>query len=415
MFDSHRVTLGVVLTLLQFASASAEGAADQGPPRLSLQDAVRLSIEHVPAIRGAKSRVDAARAAAGVAASPLNPSVSVQHGVGANVGGLDEDLVLLQPIELRARRRPRADAASADVRQAGANLDVERQRIRLDVTRAYYATLAASELYRLAEQNAMQAAELSRLAQAQFEHGEIPRSQLIRIELDAAAEQRARFAAEASLRTQRRVLASFVGEEKDWLLSDSLPDQLPATSIGDLLNRVDQRPELRSTRAHLEALRARVRSASSASSPELFVAGTLGNFTQGGVGFRVGVTFPAFDRGILRAGRAEARAEVRAGEEDVAEMMRELRREIEVAYLRAAAAQEVVRRIRAEEMPRALRLIDMSKEAFQAGLASYLEVLDSQRSYRLTASALVQARLEFADAEAELEQTLHPSVEGPTR
>src|SRR5438876_11524479 len=82
-------------------------AIGQGVTRLSLSDALRMAQNNNPARRAANARTQEAAAKLRGASAPPNPTISIAHGVGQNTGGLDEDYLVSQLLDIGAKRKQR--------------------------------------------------------------------------------------------------------------------------------------------------------------------------------------------------------------------------------------------------------------------------------------------------------------------
>jgi cobalt-zinc-cadmium efflux system outer membrane protein len=148
-----------------------------------------------------------------------------------------------------------------------------------------------------------------------------------------------------------------------------------------------------------------VRSARAASYPNLFVTGVHARLDQGpGNSVRTGVIFPLWDRGRLRAMRAEARAAVGAGEADLAEALRRVDLELQVAYNQALQAEVRLQRYRSGQLEQARTLADLAQFGYENGHTSYLELLDAQRVFNETRAGYIRALADAARARLALER-----------
>src|SRR2546421_12309131 len=82
--------------------------------RLSLADAIRLTQANNPLTQGAQARVVGANARLRGAGALSSPVLLLAPHLGDNTGGLDEDMLLTQTIELGDKRRQRVYSARAE-------------------------------------------------------------------------------------------------------------------------------------------------------------------------------------------------------------------------------------------------------------------------------------------------------------
>lgn len=380
--------------------------ASQPAEELLLGTAVQRAAAALPSLRVAEARVAQARFRLDAARAFLNPQVTAQHGVGANTGGLDEDLSILQTIELGGKRGARIAEAVAELRRAESELQALRARSSYEVRQAYLGMAVAAGELDLQRQSLGLAEQFLRTARTQFEAGEVPRTEVVRAELERAVAQRAVDDAIADVAAARVTLSSLIGGRPDetWTVSAALPPITEAPDLQMLHSELEARPELAAARAQIAGSEAATRLARRAGAPDFFVAGTLGRFDRGGVSARAGFTFPLLDLGSLRGNRRAAAAAAVESRALAQETTRTLLLDLDLAYQRLLKARSRALSIEKEQVPKAAELLSMAQEAYQHGLGSYLELLDAQRAYNAVAASRLRARADYALAAAEVER-----------
>lgn len=404
----RRAVAGVVLALGISAAAWAEapGSLPDLNGDVPLAAAIRRGEGQLPAIRAAESRVLQARFKLDAARALLNPQVTVQHGVGNNTGGLDEDLIISQTIELGGKRGARISQALAELRRAEADLLALRAKSSFEVRQAYLGVVVTLGETALARETLALAEQFHKTAVTQFQAGEVPQTEVVRAELELALAQRAVEDAEADVAIARVSLGSLIAADPTakWSIAAELPPLTPPPDLDALRKSVASRPELVAARAQIEASSAAAIGARRAGNPDLFAIGTLGHFDQGGVSARAGIIFPLFDQGSLRATRRSAEAAIDENRALLADSQRTLALELDLAYARLTKARSRAVSIENDQMPKAKKLLSMAQEAYQHGLGSYLELLDAQRAYNGVAATLLRARADYALALADVDR-----------
>jgi cobalt-zinc-cadmium efflux system outer membrane protein len=351
-------------------------------------------------LRGGEAHLRGAR-------SGPNPELTLQHGVGNNTGGLDEDVVVTQLFELGGKRRFRTLEAAGERQRAAAELDAARLELAYQVQLAYLAAQEGEALRDQAAQAVQLAEQFRNAVKTQFEAGEVPRTQVIRSEIEVAAREQVQDEAAAELETRLTALKSLVGIP--FTTSVTVPATLATPPVEPALETwrtlASARPEVQVARAEIAARQAAVRGARATRVPDLFVTGTHASLEQWpGNSVRAGFTFPFLDRGVLRAQRQEAEAAASASEAELQERLRTGEQELQTAYDQLLRATGRLQRYRAGQLERVKELAELAQTGYEAGLTSYLEVLDAQRAQYEAQAGYLHAVAEAARARLALER-----------
>jgi outer membrane protein TolC len=139
--------------------------------------------------------------------------------------------------------------------------------------------------------------------------------------------------------------------------------------------------------------------------PDLFVTGTHANLEQWpGNSVRAGFTFAFLDRGVLRSQRDEAQALASASEAELRERVRTVEQELQTAYDQLLRATGRLQRYRSGQLDRVKELAELAQTGYEAGLTSYLEVLDAQRTQNEAQAGYYRALADAARARLALER-----------
>ncbi|MBM3460339.1 MAG: TolC family protein, partial [Armatimonadetes bacterium] len=135
-------------------------------------------------------------------------------------------------------------------------------------------------------------------------------------------------------------------------------------------------------------------------------------FRGDALGFQARLSFPLLDRSRRRAEVDQAQAGVREQEAEVAGVLRTVESELRRAAAELTAAREVVLNYRTGILPRSEELLTATQRGFEAGLSSFLEVLEAQRVYRTTRAEYGQALFEAVRAGVVLDRLLGNPLPG---
>lgn len=372
-----------------------------------MREALDRALASSPAVRAAELRLRGGEAHLRGARSGPNPELTLQHGVGRDTGGLDEDVVVTQLFELGGKRRFRTLTAEGERQRAAAELDAARLELAYQVRIAYLAAQEGQALRDQAAQFVRLAERFREAAKSQFDAGEVPRTQVIRSEIEVAAREQVRDEAAAELETRLTALKSLVGIP--FATPVAVPAELTAPAVEPALETwrtlATARPEVQVARAEIAARQAAVRVAGAARVPDLFVTGTHANLEQGpGNSVRAGFTFAFLDRGVLRAQRDEAQALASASEAELRERVRTVEQELQTAYDQLLRATGRLQRYRSGQLARVDELAELAQTGYEAGLTSYLEVLDAQRAQNEARAGYYRALADAARARLALER-----------
>jgi len=388
-------------SILIFAIGVAGIAFGQPAPRTP-EDAVRLGIERSRAVAAAKARVLEAEAAARALRSVINPRLEVAPGTGFT----NSNAFLSQEFDLSGSRRAQRDRAGAEASKARAELGLVMLDTAAEVRRAYFRLARAQHAHKLAAELASFAARFHDLVKRKVDLGDASQVQAMRAELEA---ERTRLAVERATSERDAAIAeiaSLLGLPSAPLEVQEMDVGLPA-GPGDLLGLIaaakGDRPESAIARAQVEASLAAVRIARARFGPTLFadLAADVWSLDRDpwrsdNVGFQIRLGLPLFDRGELRSGERAAQAAKAVAEAFAAENERRIEVQVRQAHAHFGSQLSTARGYAESIEPKARALLEAEMKGYEAGLVSFLEVIESQRAYatfRLEAlEALAAAR-----------------------
>jgi len=417
-----RVELALMVLVLGVGCASVEeprlppapGPEEAAQP-LTRAHCTELALASVPSAAAWRARLDHARAALEGARRFPNPSISLNFedlGLGGSAASIpvQTTLMLGEALADIASRKRRTAAAEHELAAEEARLLAERADLAADVARAYDELVAARARLEL-DRDLSLIAENQWKAVARFvELGESPRLELEKAgaeRLDAAL-QSARD--EAAARTREIELAFALGFERPVALqlADGLTSALPAESIeleALLAQAAANSPRLE---AASEDYRAALERAHLAASGLRFLpvvrAGprTVDGDTLAVV--ELESELPLFDQG--QGERGATSAELLGAAAAVRAAAHELARAVSLAHaatLSEAKTLDAEARPLAEQRPRIRR---QTETQFQAGEASYLELVTARRDEVQARVSVLEAELSLAGARTELARVL---------
>ena len=390
------------------------GAAQQNAPiSLSLAETARLAEARSRTVQAANARITAAEARVSAASRLPNATLGLAQPYGSSAtGGFDEGVFLSQTVELPGKVGPRKAAATQERTAAFAGGQGTRLDTVLSAQLAYIECLRADSEAAQAQISLDTAKKFTETAQIQFQAGDVPRSAVLRSQIEQA-------------RTEQILSVALTDRENRYLTLRSLlalPLDTPLT-LTDALKSDDKiialdaartaaltrRPELLSARALVAARQADVRAAKSQRLPDVIVEGrraTLDPHRSGESSIRFGVAFPLFDNGRIGA---ETRAADAANREQTA-LLQEAERttllEVETAFREREQARLTVTTFEGAtgRLAKAKELLEMAQIGYTRGGNGSLEIIDAQRTYQSEQIEYLRALAAYRSATAQLER-----------
>jgi outer membrane protein TolC len=402
-------------------------------PTVTLEDAIRLALEHDPAAVAAEGTVASTEADLLEARGAWLPGLSM-NSTYANSSNqrFDQSTGRLVSESYTAaasasyeifdggRRVFHHRSVNARLRSAGANYRAQRFQTILRTTEWFYGAVAAEELVGVAAQRLERARQQLAFAGTRLEVGTATRSDILRAELEVGNAELALVDAESALRSARLRLGRLLGveggvEPAAGVLPDRAPELPPG---GELVRRAElSSPEVLAARASLDERRAARWALRTVYLPTLRLTGGYDWFSyqfppdQKSWSLRLTASLPIFngfqrEANAARAAIAERTAQARARDaglaarvavEDAAQEIGSEERRVEIAQRAVELAHEDLR---------------VQEERYQIGNATIIELQTSQVALADAAAAQVRARQALGVAIARLEAVLGERLGG---
>jgi outer membrane protein len=423
------VTLLAALGAALAVSGASAQVRDAAPPlRLTLDEAVRRGLETSHRIAEAVARGEAADAVVGERRASTLPQIAAQAGY-TRTNHVDAFGILLPNNQLRViypdipdNYRTRLDlqwpiytsgrldalarAARIEATASADDIATARRDLTLEITRAYWALVTATESLRVVEESVARIDAHLTDVRNQLAAGLVPPSDVFTVDAQASRQRMLAVQARSNRDIVEAELARLVGAPPGTPVetAEALDALAPPPAAFDGLIEAarQQRPERAALVKRAGAAGERARAAAAGTKPTVAVSGGVDYASPNPRIFpredawrtswdaSVNVSWPIFDGGRARSEMTEAAALTRAVQERLADFDASLAVEIrqrvsEIASSRAAieAATDAVRS--ATEARRVLG------DRFAAGVATSTDVLDAQ-------VALLQADLDRTQA-----------------
>lgn len=409
MCTESRMTCAVFLWLV----LSGFPASAQDPPRPSLYtftDVMTLAEQANPSAATWSANLEAMDGARRAATAFPNPEISLQIGRAESSDGSQQgrerEWTISQTLGWPGIRAQRRDAALARVSVAG----YESREFRLDlaarVKEAFAGVLLAERTLRVLEADVETARRVADAADLRVQAGEAPELERLKARVEWLKVTKDARGSGRRVAIEKAALNALAGGRLGGLfdLSGELPNPERSVDLADLIERaLDHHPAILIRQRALDAARADLSRQRQSRIPDLTVFGGVSDeLDKRSSSIGLAASIPLLDQ---RQGEiAEARAEQRRAEADLAQTRNDLLRQVTQAYQQYRIAVDQLALFEQglmEEADEALRLATLS---YEQGELDLLELLDAQRVQRATLIEHYQAQFGLHLASAQLDR-----------
>jgi multidrug efflux system outer membrane protein len=380
-------------------------------------------------LQTAVSRIREFRADVGIARSPLFPSLSANGSVSTNqvaIGSFPPTQFdawrvtadLAWELDFWGRTRRGIQAAQADLASEEATQRAVVLSLVSDVALSYLSLVELDQERTLSEQTLASRQATLELARRRFRQGLTSELDVRQFEAQVAVPAAALAAVERQRAQQEHGLSLLLGEAPSPITRRTglvglvnalkVPDSLPAALL-------ERRPDVQAAERAYAAATARIGVAQANRLPAITITGYYGTqvaeasrlFISNGEVYQAlaGISLPLFTGGRLvnetRAARARADQARLQYEQSFLIALREASDAL--AGVRTTRDQVAAQETQTQALRRGLQLAELR---YRTGIASYIEVLDAQRSLFTAELALSQAQLDQLSAAVQLYRAL---------
>lgn len=364
--------------------------------QFGLEEVLRFALQRSPRVQQLQREVQSAQWLRRGAQLWQSPTILVSPAITS--GGVGEEVLIHQPLEVNGARSRRAQTAQAEYQLALAEAAQQLNQLLAEVASAYYQYVYAQRLAELAQQ-ALQLAEQTReKVRLQVESGVRPGVDLLQVEIDLERVRGVALQRQAEAETARHTLQALLGGELPPLLREGQGTPTPPDPVGDdATSGTSVEPlSLRVERARLrleERLLAQIRTEAL---PDLGVQARVerleGDRTRPGFGLTI--SLPFLEYGSLRARQRSQQARLQAQQLRLHATELETAAALQNAQRMVLQAKARVQSYREHLLPRARQLAQSAQVGLESGHLGILQVLEAQRTLRSVEEEALQAELE---------------------
>lgn len=416
-------------TLCVVTLALPAWAADPSPT-LGLNEALDKALRSSPVLGASRAELSAAYGTERQAGVLPNPEVGIEaanlagSGPYKNTGAAEYTYSVAQKIELGGKRASRQSVAGAERKATDFKTQAARLDVIRDVTVAYGEVLSSEERLKLVEAREKLAREVLENVSRRVGAARDPLIYKNQAEVVLATTALERQKAGRDAQLARRKLASLWGESTftGGLDNSVLETGVEPAGLEVYQSRLSSSPDLVRLGALREARVASLRLEKSQRVPDPAVSVGVRDFRENGhramvVGLSMPI--PVFDRNhgnIERAG-----AEILQAEEEVRSARLQAEQEVQQAWQEWQSAHAEVTELKQRIVPSAEEALKLSRQGFERGRFSFLEVLNAQRTLAEAQEQQINAEQRRLNAKASLERlapetpAIEESAKGETK
>jgi cobalt-zinc-cadmium efflux system outer membrane protein len=371
------------ITVLSFSRVQAQGPAI--PPRLTLEEAIRLAIARNPSLAAVRNEIEALQGDSVTASQRLNPALSFEEEdlpIRANPGpffGTQELTIRFDyEIESGGRRQLRMKSAEQAVEAQKLAYKDEVRRLALEVERAFFRMVLAKSNLETSRSILDQAERVIELNRVRLKQGDISALDLNRIEVEKLRFQDDVLQADLMLRNSKSSLLALLNAP-DQTPEAGLPPQAPLDELFRIAMK--NRPDMASALQQQARADTETRLQRAIRSPNMTVGGGYKRNAMDN-SFVFGITLPLqiFNRNQGAIMRADAEQKRSANLE--AALQKQIQLEVQQAYNAAEINRQRVEYIRTQHLKKAEDASKVTLTSYNLGGATLLDYLDAQRTYR---------------------------------
>lgn len=410
--------LSVISALLLLPHISiAAGVTEKAGP-LSLQECIDIAMQNNVDVLTAKNNIVAAKSRSASAKSSYLPQISLQNNAftWGSEGVLSKTtngtaLTVDQSIFDGGLREANAKNARYGITESTSGMSRTLQTVQYGVSKAYYEVLRAKHLKDVAEANVKYNEALRDQIKARVDVGDAAKIDVLPIEAQLASARVSLLSSQNSVRTSAIDLQNVLGLSPKSGFDVQEIENPPSADIQPLEQYITvalkERPDTTQSKAATGAARASVRSARISIYPRPTISANYqrqvsGGFTSDGAQMVGGIVFDIFNGGANRAAYREAKANLANAQLQEQQTDRDIRSQVEEAYLNLTNAKERVQ-ASAISLQAANDNYSAQKERYAQGLGTTLDLLNAEVQVITAQSDDVQARYDYYIAIAQID------------
>ncbi len=402
------------------APAVAPSPAPNAPTRISMDEAIRLALQHNHALQATRTTIlqnEAEEVTANLRPNPtlswdtqffplFDPSAFSTNYISNQA---QFDVGIGYTFERGKKRQHRLQAAKDQTAVSRSQVDDSQRQLIFNTSQQFVAVLLAQSTIDLAKQDAESFQQTVNISEARYKDGDMSEGDLLKIKL-----QLLQFQSDLSMANLAKVQA--LAALRQLVGFESVPDEFDVE--GDLdyqpvhadmqalkLLAMQNRPDLRAAQEGVTA--ARSQEALMRANGKKDVGVTFDYTHTAGINsgaFFFNIDLPIFDRN--QGEIARTRFAITQAEQQALESAQQVNTDVVDAYAALHSNDEIIQLYRGGYVDQAKQSRDITEYAYRRGAASLLDFLDAERTYRANQLAYRQALASYMTALEEMRQAV---------
>jgi cobalt-zinc-cadmium efflux system outer membrane protein len=402
------------------APAVAPSPAPNAPTRISMDEAIRLALQHNHALQATRTTIlqnEAEEVTANLRPNPtlswdsqffplFDPSAFSTNYISNQA---QFDVGIGYTFERGKKRQHRLQAAKDQTAVSRSQVDDSQRQLIFNTSQQFVAVLLAQSTIDLAKQDAESFQQTVNISEARYKDGDMSEGDLLKIKL-----QLLQFQSDLSVANLAKVQA--LAALRQLLGFESVPDEFDVE--GDLdyqpvhadmqalkLLAMQNRPDLRAAQEGVTAARSQEALMRANGKKDLGV--TFDYTHTAGINsgaFFFNIDLPIFDRN--QGEIARTRFAITQAEQQALESAQQVNTDVVDAYAALHSNDEIIQLYRGGYVDQAKQSRDITEYAYKRGAASLLDFLDAERTYRANQLAYRQALASYMTALEEMRQAV---------
>jgi outer membrane protein, heavy metal efflux system len=387
-----RLPEAAVIVMLLFVGCwrTSEARTD-----LSEAQALRLFYDRNLGLLAARYNLDKTRAGEVIASAIPNPVLNLdvyELSPSNNLGfGPATSARIDQLIVTAGKRRLRMESSKLGTAASEQDLRDATRVLSNGVRKAFYRLLLAQKTQDVANDTVGRYAQIRKLNKLRFDHGDISRSDLLRIEVEGLKAQSELDKAEAELEAAQADLALLLAWPEgamDFAAKGDWPEPVDvgqaAGSDRMLQKALNQRPDVQAAQVRVDQAEKNLSLARKLRIPDVTLGATYardpGNPDLSTAGLGLSVPIPIFynQKGEI----SQAVVDVNSAHLEVEQLTQSVRTEVIRTLAAWRSAERIVDRYRGDILNRVEDVRRSAELAYNRGATSILDLIDAQRNYR---------------------------------
>jgi cobalt-zinc-cadmium efflux system outer membrane protein len=327
----------------------------------------------------------------------------------------DVEWMVSQKIPWPAKLRARKSVASLEAEVVGFKYLELMREVRARVIRAYWDLWLAQKSVEVVTENKSLMEQFERIARSRYETGQVMQPDLLRAQVELAKMSNELITMEREVPVAQSAVNALLNASSETPRKADQPIFIPPLSL--TLEQMQEQARqycciLMSFLRAVEARASGVRVARLESAPdiELRVEARQFNGRSGIQEYDTGVfiNFPWLWRGKYRAMVNEAKAEKDMAEAELQDEINQTMLEVKELYTAADTSLRLMKLYEDTVLPRARQLVESTRAGYEAGNATFLELVEAQREWRNAQLDHYRAMAAHGRTRSKLDQVIAP-------